>query len=46
MERNKSEGKVDPPYAIVPPNNGYVQTAIRYCGKITAVQGRCAYSVS
>lgn len=45
-KQTKGEGKVDPPYAIVPPNNGYVQTAIKYCGQITAVQGRCTYSVS
>lgn len=36
----------EPRYAIAPPNNGYVQTAIKYCGQITSVQGRCAYSVS
>lgn len=42
----KTKTGEEPRYAIVPPNNGYIQTAIKYCGKITAVQGRCAYSSS
>jgi len=42
----KGKGEVYHPYAIVPQNNGYVQTAIKYCAKITPVQGRCTYSVS
>ena len=42
----KQETGEEPRYAIVPPNNGYVQTAIKYCGQITPVQGRCVYSVS